>query len=73
MDKFVKIIVVFILLLVAGQRGLAQSSTAQSDSLRIRERKGQTEENANEQNPKEMGNKQQTGKINGSQKADVPI
>ena len=55
------------ILLFAGHRGYAQTSIAQADSLQIKEKKGQTEGNANEQNGKGMGNKQQAGRNNGSQ------
>lgn len=62
MNNLGKIIIVFILILVGGPKGIARSSIPQADSLQIRQKKVRNIENANVQNEKEMGNGQQAGK-----------
>ncbi len=64
MNNFGKIIVVFILILFGGPKGIAQSSIPQSDSLHVRQKKVQNTGNANGQNAKETkerGNSQAAG------------
>ena len=74
MKNLIRILIIFIMILAAGQIGYAQTSASKADSLKLRNTKSQTTESVNDQETKgNMGgdqgsiSKQQAGKNNVSQ------
>ena len=66
MKRLGEIIIICVLILFTGHKGLAQSNTQQIDSLKLKEQKSQSAGNRNEQNAKGNGNNQ-NGKRYGNQ------
>jgi hypothetical protein len=58
MKNLVKIFIVLVLLMFAGQNGFAQVNIPQEDTLKSQVRKNQSSVQGNEQNAKEEGNSQ---------------
>lgn len=66
MKRLGNIIIFCVLMLFAGHKGFAQFNTQQVDTLKLKEQKGQSSGNGNEQKTKANGNNQ-PGKGNASQ------
>ena len=68
MKRLRLIIIIFVLMFLAGHKGIAQSNIGQIDSLKLKEQKSQSAGNGNEQNAKGNGNNQ-AGNMYGNQTA----
>lgn len=60
------IIIIFVLMLLAGQNGIAQSDFGQIDSMKLKEQKRESAANGNDQNAKGNG-KNKAGNRDGNQ------
>jgi len=58
MKKLRSVIIIFVLIMFAGQKGIAQANIRQADSLKLKEQKSQSAGSGNEQNAKGIGNDQ---------------